>query len=59
MSNLNDTKIETLTNKQLQLCYAIKTMVDDENIELTALSFLVENLCDISESIDLRVNLSN
>ena len=59
MSNLNDIKIETLTDEQLQLCYAIKTMVDDENIELTALGFLVEKLCDISESIDLRVNLPN
>jgi hypothetical protein len=57
MSNLNNIKIETLTDKQLQVCYAIKTMVDSEEIELTTLGILVEKLCDLSESIDLRANL--
>jgi len=57
MSNLNDTKIEKLTNEQVQLCHALLELSSSSDISRHDLDVLAEKLCDISESIDLRANL--
>lgn len=57
MSNLNDTKIETLTNENVQLCHALLELSSSDDISRHVLEMLAEKLCDISESIDLRANL--
>ena len=57
MSNLNDTKIETLTNEHVQLCHALLELSSSEDIPKHELRALAEKLCDTSEFIDLRANL--
>lgn len=56
MDNLKSTSLIDITAKQMQFCNGLKALIDG-GCNLDALGGVLDELCDLTELIDQKVNL--